>query len=613
MTSTKYHRALASALALMVLVLLGARPPAGAQEVGAPVVVAADTSAYPHVSLLVDLPAGAAAEQAATVLEGGVGRAAEVVRGAGALEVVLVVDTSGSMKGASLVAAKEAAVAFIDRLPEGARMAIVGFGHQPYVVSGLTDDRAALRHGVSGLVAAGETALYDALAVGAASFSGEGVARSIVVVSDGGDTASTKTLPEVTSVLVDHRVRLFGVHLLTSEAQRAVVEQLAAATGGRVAGATDAAQLGTTYAAVAEDVVRQVQVRYESRAHGATAIEVRVGGATASTTLDLPPAPPAPAAPPRPELQAAADRAPSLLLGGACIFMAVFLTSCSLLVPRRRSLLAGSASVASPSQRRLKAKAGELVERRLERRGQRRALGARLENAGLVLRPGEYVVMVGGSTAMAFVFGLVAGGMPLGSVLALAVVLGARVVLSSKTGKRRAELEKQLPDLLQQLTSSLRAGYGVMQAVDAAAREMEEPMAGELRRLFTEVQLGRDLTESLQGLAARMSGQDFEWVVQAIEINREVGGELVEVIEAVATTIRARDHLRRQVKTLSAQGRLSARILLSMPFVMGALLSVMSPGYLAPLFAKGLFLVVVGAVLMLVGWVWTRRLVRAQF
>jgi tight adherence protein B len=140
-------------------------------------------------------------------------------------------------------------------------------------------------------------------------------------------------------------------------------------------------------------------------------------------------------------------------------------------------------------------------------------------------------------------------------------------------------------------------------------------MCDEIRRVVHEVQLGRPLPDSLQAMADRVGCDDFGWVVQAIEINAEVGGDLVEVLDAVASTIRARAHLRRQIRTLSAQGRLSARILLAMPFFMAGLLSLIHPGYLSPLIeaSAGPFILGIGAALMIVGWLWLRRIVRLQF
>ena len=267
------------------------------------------------------------------------------------------------------------------------------------------------------------------------------------------------------------------------------------------------------------------------------------------------------------------------------------------------------------SLRHMTGRVGASMERSLERRGRREVLGARLETAGIALRPGEYLVAAGGVAALGLICGLLMGGLLLGVLFAALVAAVAWLLLRMRTTKRRAVLERQLPDLLQQLTSTLRVGYGIMQALDLVARESEAPMSDELRRVVHEVQLGRALTDSLQLMADRVGGQDFGWVVQAIEINHEVGGDLVEVLDAVAETIRARARLRREIKTLSAQGRLSSRVLLAMPFLLAVLLSLLRPGWLSPFFTTriGPVLLAVGALMMLTGWLWMRRIVRLQF
>ena len=122
-------------------------------------------------------------------------RPAVVQAGAqGAIEVVLAIDTSGSMAGAPLAAAKSSALAFVQQLPAGARAAVIGFGNSPYVVSPMTDDRRALETAIAGLETGGETALYDAIGLAAAQFSLADSPRSMMLVSDGGDTVSARYL-----------------------------------------------------------------------------------------------------------------------------------------------------------------------------------------------------------------------------------------------------------------------------------------------------------------------------------------------------------------------------------------------------------------------------------
>jgi tight adherence protein B len=146
-------------------------------------------------------------------------------------------------------------------------------------------------------------------------------------------------------------------------------------------------------------------------------------------------------------------------------------------------------------------------------------------------------------------------------------------------------------------------------------REAESPTAEEFRRLTIETRLGRDFVESLSALADRVGSDDFQWVVQAIEIQREVGGDLAEVLDTVAGTIRDRTRIRRQVSALSAEGRMSAWVLMILPFGLAAVMAVTNPKYLGPLFhsGKGHVLLAVGAALLVAGGLWLRRIVKPVF
>lgn len=614
-------RRLVLLLGLLTAAVLALSPSrADAAPVGGAEVLTVDVTDHPTVALTVEVPPSAAGGTwTASVVEEGRRIPAQVrsVSG-GDIEVALVVDTSGSMAGAPLEAAKQAARAFVQGLPATTPVAVVGFGERPYLVSPMTLDRNALDGTIAGLRSGGDTALYDALHVAADQFSTSNVARSIVLISDGADSASTTTLPSVTDRMVGEGIRLFGVRLLTDETNDIVLADLATATKGEVRQADDVTAVGASLDAVAGFAVAQLRVTYRSVRHGQTdgTILLDDGAETraAEFAVELPPAP---LVLRRPAAQEApAPSSDLLVVGGASIFVALLLALRRVLARPRRSLLAANrGQVRRAKVERTKERLGAAFERTLERRGAQEAFGARLEQAGIALRPGEYLVTASVAATLACGIGTLLAGLPLGVVFAGVVAAAAHLYLGLKVSQRRSALERQLPDLLQQVTNSLRAGYGIMQSLDNAARESDAPMSDELRRVVTEVQLGRELTESLEGMSRRVAGQDFAWVVQAIEINREVGGELAGVLDAVNATIRARAHLRRQIKTLSAQGRLSARILLAMPFVMAGLLTLLNPGYLTPLFTEpaGPFLLVIGSVMMTVGWLWLRRIVRLQY
>jgi tight adherence protein B len=145
-------------------------------------------------------------------------------------------------------------------------------------------------------------------------------------------------------------------------------------------------------------------------------------------------------------------------------------------------------------------------------------------------------------------------------------------------------------------------------------REGQQPITGEFNRALIEARLGVPIEDALEGVATRMKSKDFEWVVMAIRIQREVGGNLAELLTTVAGTLRERERLRRQVKVLSAEGRLSAWILGMLPIAFSVYLLLVRPQYLKPLVAEpmGWLLLGLGVVLLSVGAAWMRRAVKVE-
>jgi tight adherence protein B len=211
--------------------------------------------------------------------------------------------------------------------------------------------------------------------------------------------------------------------------------------------------------------------------------------------------------------------------------------------------------------------------------------------------------------------GLLLGGPIVGVVLAAATVGGFQFAIHHRTTKRRRAFADQLGDTLQLLASNLRAGHSLAQAIDALAQETDPPTSDEFSRLLFETRLGRPLPESLRSVAERVDNEDFTWVVQAIEIHREVGGDLADVLDKVAGTIRDRARVRRQVDALAAEGRLSALILFILPFGMAGLLRITNPEYLHDLTntSTGQLMIAVGIGLLVVGGLWLRKLSRIVY
>jgi len=238
-----------------------------------------------------------------------------------------------------------------------------------------------------------------------------------------------------------------------------------------------------------------------------------------------------------------------------------------------------------------------------------------LTSAGKRIAPADFVILLLAGTLAAAAAALVLSGWLIALVLMVAIPLLAKVVLGFLAGRRRTAFSDQLDNTLQLLAGSLRAGHSLLRAVDAVSREAEEPTTEEFSRILNETRVGRELGDYLDATAARMASDDFGWVAQAIAIHREVGGDLSEVLDTVAHTIRERNQIRRQVKALSAEGRLSGIVLMMLPVGVAGFLTMSNPSYLARLTesALGWVLIGVAVVLMTVGGLWLRKVVSFKF
>ena len=259
--------------------------------------------------------------------------------------------------------------------------------------------------------------------------------------------------------------------------------------------------------------------------------------------------------------------------------------------------------------------AGAAVEKVLVKRGRLASGAAALERAGMSATLPDFVLVVGLLTlGVGAAVGLLEGPIA-GAVAAVAVPLGARLFVRFKTSRRQTAFADQLDDSLQLMASSLRAGHSIMRAMDSVSHEAASPTSEEFTRLVNETRVGRDLTEALDEIAERTASEDFAWVAQAIAIQREVGGNLAEVLDAVGHTIRERNAIRRQVKALSAEGKLSAIVLMALPFGIIAFISMTNPGYLAGFTesALGYGMLAVAVVMMALGGFWLKNTVKIRF
>ena len=238
-----------------------------------------------------------------------------------------------------------------------------------------------------------------------------------------------------------------------------------------------------------------------------------------------------------------------------------------------------------------------------------------LENAGLRMSQGDFFVLVLAGALVGAVAGLVVAGPLLAILFVLLSPLVGHLVLGYLAGKRRNTFDQQLGDTLQLLAGGLRAGHSILRAIDAAATESLSPTSEEMRRVVTETSLGRDLQSSLNDTAERMRNEDFVWIAQAIQINREVGGNLAEVLDQVNETIRERSEIKGHIKSLAAEGKFSAYILMAMPIGIVAMLMLVNPGYMNVMFTHplGWGMIAASVILMTIGGLWMRKIIDLKF
>ncbi|GAB4068336.1 hypothetical protein GCM10028777_27110 [Angustibacter speluncae] len=645
---------LATAVA-MLLVGGGARAEAAIAAPGAAVLdsVRLQDDALLFSVTVPSAPVGTQLDPALTqVTVGGVaadGRASTVGDPGTVPAVVLVLDASGSMRGGPLAAAQQAATVFVTSLPDVVPVGLVTFSDSARVVVSPTTDRGRVVGAIGDVQASGETALYD----GVTAATGVGTTpRTLVVLSDGGDTASSADLTSTVLAVGSSGSRVEAIALQTDEFDLAPLSSIAGAGHGTVRPVDDGAGLSAAFASTTSSLSSRLDVVafVPEGVGGRVDVAVTVGAGdtrwSGTSTVDLPAVAAAPSPADPAKAPASASTAleavvvpppPSWLVwtvvGGVVGAIAgAILSLINAVAPRRRTdrqrreeaLSAYTVTgrprgvVAAPTQGQgqLTQQVLGAAEKVVARTGRDTATALRLDRAGMALRPHEWLVLQVGtclaaSAAIALATGWIVRAVLLGTALGWA---GTAFYLHRRQAKRTRRFADDLPDTLQLVASSLKTGFSLPQALDSAQDGAADPMASELGRALAATRIGADLEDELDRVAERMRSDDWRWAVMAIRIQRNVGGNLAEVLLTTVGTLRERAATRRQVRALSAEGRLSAWILLLLPIGLFGFLAVIRTEYLSLLWTTlpGVVMLVLTVVLMAIGAFWMSRVVKVE-
>ena len=567
--------------------------------------------------------------------------------------VVLAIDASGSMAGEPIAQAKAAAKDFVSQARPEDQIAIVTFSNEVIVLSGFTNSKQDLNSRIDSITAAGETAFNDAILKSVELFqagSAKNLLPNLIVLTDGEDTASTATLEEAVAAVSASDIRVFGVALESADFNPDPVEQIATAGNGLFLSTPEPESLSLLYEDISREISNTLVARFISPIAvpgdvefavsyqgltGATTYEVSgyatttTAGPTTTTTL-------APVTtitvvsnlPAEVNLPFIADPIQPLVVwasAGLALTLFLFLV-----------ILFGREDEDDPGRfaKRLQAygrrggpeaeakrpfleripllnRFTQAAEESVRKRGLLSGVNSALEQANIPMTPGEAILSMFGLSAVGGILMAIFNGLLVGLVSFVVLLLIFIVLINFAGGREKKKFEDQLPDTLTLMSTSLRAGTSLLQATEAVAGEAPNPTAREFGRALAEARLGRSVTDSLEGISERTQSQDFEWAVMAIDIQREVGGNLAEVLQTVSDTMRARNRLKGEIRALTAEGRISAIVLGILPFAVAGFLAANNPDYLRPLFDTlfGQIAIGVGVLLMVAGIWWLKKIV----
>lgn len=558
---------------------------------------------------------------------------------------VLAIDTSNSMAGKRITEARKAALSYLETVPANVQVGIVTFDDKVVVRQSPSLNRTKSRDVINGLTLSLNTALYEGVKTAISTTGSADGQRQVLVLSDGKDNTGTDLKP-IVDAIKSSGVKVDVVSLEQGAEPPAPLTEMADAGHGDVISAADPAALTAAFSSEAGTLARQVLVTAKVpggvTSNDAT-VEVTLQAGGNSHTADAFVSVRSPAA--TGSSLAVGGEEKSVLISEPLMYAAIFAIGIGLIgvvwvavgskpaaakVPLSDQMDVYTATEPIGSQAvRNQIRAQQEASHSLADQARQAAasvlssnekmenkIALRLEGAGMALKSSEWLLM---HVAIAFISGLfgalITGGNPFALILFFAAgAIGPWIYLGMKRAKRLKAFGAGLADTLQLMSGSLSAGLSLAQSMDTIVREGTEPITSEFKRAIVESRLGVPLEDALEGIADRMGSHDFKWVVMAIRIQREVGGNLAELLLTVADTLREREFLRRHVRALSAEGRLSCWILGGLPPGFLVYLTLAKPDYVHPMYTTGIgwLMCIAMAVLLAVGIFWMTKVAKVD-
>jgi tight adherence protein B len=529
--------------------------------------------------------------------------------------VVLVRDTSFSMAGKPLAAAVAAEQAFVAQRNKNEQLGAIDFNRKTKTVLPLTTSPGKINAALATTpTLSGGTHIYDAVHQAESMLKVAHITSgSIVVLSDGADTGSKKTIDQVAHTALGSNMRIYTIGLDDAQYNPGTLKALAAAGHGEYAQAK-AGALTPLFHKLSKTLSNEYLLQYKSLAKPdvPVRVDVSVNGAGSSFSDYRTPA-----------LQVTHQVAPTFKpsIGSRIWGSTITMLFIALLAMAAIGLLAYA--IFQPRRTNLPARMAEFVSiRELQRdpppggptpvtgpnatgsvtaepKTPMERFKAVLEIAKIDIEPEVIILGTVVATVLAFVLILAASGSKIWALFALLVPYLVREWVLRTLKRRRDKFAEQLPDALQVVASALRTGHSFAGALAVVVDSGSEPMKSELQRVVADEQLGVPMEKSLRIVAERMASSDVEQLALVAELQREAGGNSAEVIDRVAETVRERFDLRRMIQTLTTQGRMSRWIVSALPVFIIIVFELENPHYLHPMVAS-----TVGKVILALAAAW---------
>ncbi|HEU0303339.1 MAG TPA: type II secretion system F family protein [Gaiellaceae bacterium] len=587
-----------------------------------------DATSYPRAQATV--VTSKPSKSAPQLTENGVPAAGVFAQNLGeARSICLALDHSRSMKGEPLQKATAAARAFVaSKLPTD-RLCVTSFATKPLLLTPFTTVGSEADQALAGIKVdpVKGTTLYDDILLASETLAEEADSRAriVIIVTDGNVWRSTATLAEAIKAAQEAETTVYVVAIESKAFTPGPLRYLAKRTGGRYFGTPSPDALPRIYAELANELKRTWRLDYitSGRPGESPKLVAHVPGLGRDTALAAIPA------------TAEEERAGGLLptaaygrggsmglavLVGLLMLIALVLVFTSATADRVRAQVQRHIAP-KPKRRKAKEKKERLqslsglfqvTENALGKTRVWGRLRGLIEKADMPLKTAELFYMMCASAILVGAIMMAIGVSGFFAVLFLGV--GALLPVGFvwfKAHRRLQAFENQLPDLLIGVAASLKAGHSFKQALQGIVDEGSEPASKEFKRVLTESRLGRPLDDSLADMAERVGSKNLSFIVTAVSVQSQVGGSLASLFDMVADTVRNRQQFARKIKALTAMGRMSAYVLVALPFFLAGALALMNPGYMAPLFqtSAGHKMIGVSLCMMAVGSLLLKKIV----